>query len=98
MELSGQAAVTDVSNLDRFDENPTGQYWMRHPTSQGRVLQDLARKHYVLAENVTVKFFAPSSTDPLLVRHKLNRDKQASTVQRYVRIILQKGVQKGARS
>ena len=86
----------DFSTLKPFELNPGGEFWMRHPSASGRVLQDLARTHYVIAENAVVKFFGDTG-EPLLRRHKLNRDKQKNTVQRYCQIICERGIQKGAR-
>ena len=64
----------------------------------GFARQDIARRDYVLAENVTALFFDGDSTDQLLQRHRLNRDRQTSTVNRYCALIQEKGIQKGARS
>ncbi len=84
--------------MGRFDHNPSGQFWMRHPQASGRILQDLARRDYVIAEGVVVKFFEEDGVEPLLKRHRLNRDQQANTVKRYCEIIQESGIKKGARS
>ena len=52
----GTITELDVSKLGRFEHNPTNEYRLRHPHAVGRILQDLARKDYVLVEGVTLKF------------------------------------------
>lgn len=62
--------------------------------------QDIARANDVIAEGVTLAFFAAddeAQKSPLMGRHKINRTKQKRTVRRYYMLILKRGMQRGVR-
>ena len=61
--------------FDQYD----GAFHTRHPGLTGRLLQEEARKAYVVAEHVTLSFFTVNEDgmqQPLLSRHKLNNRNQ----------------------
>lgn len=74
----------------------------RYPGLSGRMLQDKVRAEWVIAENVTLKFFVGEpSKDPgaaLLSRHALNDRDQHSTRAIYREKIKEVGISKGARN
>eukprot|EP00969_Alexandrium_andersonii_P310193 13707861-Alexandrium_andersonii.AAC.1 len=96
-----------------FEEGPLS-FQDRHPSLNGRLLNDKARSTYVLRENATLGFFKPSDSDDtggtgnnnnscargerLLRRHSLNNRDQQDTRNKYKQLLFERGIMKGARN